>query len=77
MNAYPNAPQAWDRTRQMAHRLGVDLPRAMFDGWLTRRDLDGILCACEACTQTPCLPAAAPDLPGLCATRSDLESLRF
>jgi hypothetical protein len=77
MNAYPNAPLAWDRTRQMARRLGVDLPRAVFDGWLTRRDLDGLLCACEACGKPGCGTQEPPDLPGLCWNHCDLESLRL
>lgn len=82
MNAYPNAPQAWDRTRVMARSLGVDLPRAIFDGWLTRRELDGLVCACDACALDECSTqaqagTAAPDPALPCANRSDLESLRL
>ncbi len=82
MNAYPNAPLAWDRTRVMARKLGVDLPRAIFDGWLTRRELDGLVCACDACALDACGTSVqtigtAPDPALPCANRSDLESLRL
>lgn len=73
MNAYPNAPLAWDRTRLMARRLGVDLPRAVFDGWLTRRDLDSLVGACTACGKTACQTGQTT----ACSNRSDLESLRL
>lgn len=76
MQAYPNAPLAWDRTRTMARRLGVDLPRAVFDGWLTRRDLDTLVCACAACSRPACRPDAAAQTAG-CTNASSLESLRL
>jgi len=83
MNAYPTAPLAWDRTRVMARTAGVDLVGAVLDGWLTRRELDGLVCACEACAQDQTCTdwqtglAAQPDLPAFCSNKSDLESLRL
>lgn len=74
MNAYPTAPQAWDRTRTLAMRLGVDLPRAVLDGWLTRRDLDRLVGACAACGKPACRPA---DATNRCATIADLDALRL
>lgn len=78
MNTYPTAPQAWDRTRHMARSIGVDLPRAVLDGWLTRRDLDSLVCACAACASTTCPPPATgrPE-PSACTNRATLESLRL
>ncbi len=74
------APQAWGLTQAMARRAGVDLPRAVVDGWLTRPEVAALVDACESCGQTPrCsqwLEAAmAPDLPGYCANKSDIEAL--
>ncbi len=77
MNAYPTAPHAWDRTRSLARRLGVDLPRAVVEGWLTRRDLDQLVGTCAACGKTACRPDRQTDLPGRCATAADLDALRL
>lgn len=74
MNAYPTAPQAWDRTRTLARRLGVDLPGAVLDGWLTRRDLDQLVGSCAACGRATCQPA---DLPRRCANAANLDALRI
>jgi len=83
MNAYPDSPQAWGRTRSMARSAGVDLVGAMVEGWLTRRDVDGLVGACDACGQdSNCRdwrrsPAAQPDLPGFCANKAGIEALRL
>lgn len=77
MNAYPTAPTAWGRTRALARRLDVDLPRAVVEGWLTRRDLDQLVETCAACGKPACRPEAQTDLPGRCATAADLDALRL
>lgn len=77
MNTYPTAPHAWSRTRLMARSLGVDLPRAVFDGWLTRRDLDRLVSACAACGQSSCRATAMTPPTQACSNRADLVSLRF
>jgi Family of unknown function (DUF6455) len=83
MIAYPNASQAWARTRAMARAAGVDLIGAVVEGWLTRRDLDDLVGACNACAQnTACAswgasPTLHPDLPAFCSNKSGLESLRL
>lgn len=81
MNAYPNTPLAWDRTRVMARSVGVDLVGAVVDGWLTRRDLDDLVCTCDACGQDSACQALSPrseiSLSALCTNQADLESLRL
>ena len=83
MNVYPDATQAWDRTIGMARSLGADLPRAVFEGWLTLRDLDGLVRRCKDCAQDGCKPAgmvrkgAETGVAAVCANRSDLEALRL
>ena len=36
MIGYPEAPKAWWLTRGMARISGVNLPRAVVEGWLQR-----------------------------------------
>jgi hypothetical protein len=83
MNVYPNSFKAWVRTREMARNAGVDLAGAVFEGWLTRRDLDGLVCACAACGQERTCSdwhsshAPQTDLPAFCSNKSEIESLRL
>lgn len=63
---------AWRRTRAMAGRRGVDLARAVVDGWLQRDELDGLVATCGSCgTEGSCMAATAP-----CPNSVALESLR-
>jgi hypothetical protein len=42
MIGYPEAPRAWWLTRGMARISGVNLPRAVVEGWLQRDELEDI-----------------------------------
>ena len=45
--------EAWGLTKAMARRVGVDLPAAVVEGWLTRPEVSRLVCACESCGLTP------------------------
>lgn len=75
------SPQAWWLVRGMARRAGVDLPRAVFDGWFSRAELAGLVARCEAGScAADCLgwlsqghhPASPPPF---CAIRAELSAL--
>jgi hypothetical protein len=73
-------PDAWGLTKAMARRVGVDLPSAVVEGWLTRPEVARLVCACESCGLTPlCADWLArvrqPDLPGYCRNKDDIEAL--
>lgn len=82
MLTYGEAPMAYGLTRGMARVIGVDLVRAVTEGWISRDDLAGLVDTCAACTQRARCAAwlgetvAAPALPGYCANKSGLEALR-
>lgn len=68
-------PGAFWRTHRMAGAAGVDLPRAVVDGWLERRELAELLSQCSACAlDSACRPE--PPLPALCPNRARIEALR-
>lgn len=63
---------AWRRTRAMAGRRGVDLARAVVEGWLQRGEVCGLLSTCATCGQDGlCLAATTP-----CPNWQALEALR-
>ena len=67
-----NNDTAWRRTRALAGRRGVDLARAVVDGWLQRDELNGLVAACNTCgTDGPCVAPTA-----LCPNSVALEALR-
>lgn len=81
MIGYVEAPRAWWLTHGMARAAGVNLPGAVVDGFVTRRELAELVhrcqtCGCSAqCTQwlgSARWPAA---LPGYCPNKAELESL--
>ena len=81
MIGYSEAPMAWRLTRGMARVLGVNLPTAVVDGWLSRAELATLVNRCQACSQqaacTAWLATAAtsPCLPVFCPNKPELEVL--
>ncbi|WP_232622628.1 DUF6455 family protein [Pseudorhodobacter sp. MZDSW-24AT] len=81
MIGYAESPLAWGLTRGMARLLGVNLPSAVVEGWLTRRELGQLVARCEACGQkSACtawlaIAAGTPCLPVFCPNKSALEVL--
>lgn len=69
----PAQPRAFWRTHRMAGAAGVDLPRAVVEGWLDRRELSDLLTRCAACALDA---ACAPSLPALCPNRARIDALR-
>lgn len=49
MIGYTDAPRAWWLVRGMARVAGVNLPRAVVDGWITREELAEMVSRCEQC----------------------------
>lgn len=81
MIGYVEAPQAWWLTNGMARSVGVNLPRAVIEGWLTRQELGVILARCERCGKSDaCIDWLAQaafhqPLPGFCDNKADIEAL--
>lgn len=82
MIGYVEAPRAWWLTHGMARAVGVNLPRAVIEGWLTRRELASLVNRCQACacseSCTSWLALAERDegaLPGFCCNKADIEAL--
>ncbi|MFN4130696.1 MAG: DUF6455 family protein [Paracoccaceae bacterium] len=81
MIGYSETPLAWGLTRGMARVLGVNLPSAVVEGWLSRKELGQLVDCCEACTQKPaCMAwlattAGSPCPPVFCPNKSALEVL--
>ncbi len=80
MFGFPEAPLAWWQTRGMARRAGVNLPRAVVDGWMSRAELGQIVARCAGCGQRArcdgflALPAEA-GVAGFCPNKPALEAL--
>ena len=81
MIGYPEAPKAWWLTRHMARVSGVNLPRAVVEGWLKRDELADIVSRCAGCGKgTPCeswlaTSGRALRMPDFCPNRHDIEAL--
>jgi hypothetical protein len=81
MIGYSDAPMAWGLTRGMARLLGVNLPNAVVDGWLSRAELARLVDRCQACGQKQACTAwlataaSAPCLPVFCPNKPELEVL--
>ena len=81
MIGYPEAPKAWWLTRGMARISGVNLPRAVVDGWLQRKELEHLITRCAACSRkadceawlTRSGPAQA--MPEFCPNKPGIEAL--
>lgn len=76
-----NVPMAWGLTRGMAGTLGVNLTRAVTEGWYSRSDLTRLVESCAACglaAQCVAWLAVTPKaetLPNFCRNKSDIEVL--
>lgn len=80
MIGWTEAPRTWPLADAMARKAGLDLPRAVLDGWLRRDELGRIVGRCTACGATDdCAgwiragQAAVP--PGFCANKAEIEAL--
>ena len=51
MLTYGEAPLAYGLTRGMARVIGVDLVRAVTEGWLSRAELGALVETCVGCRQ--------------------------
>lgn len=82
MIGYPQAPRAWSFTRGMARTMGVNLPNAVLEGWLSREELGGLVDKCLTCTSMrQCTNWLAHTveteaLPGFCPNAAALSALR-
>jgi hypothetical protein len=81
MIGYAEAPRAYGLTRGMARRAGVNLTGAVIDGWLTRRELAGMVDHCLRCGHIPaCTDFLAQhgqslSLPAFCDNKPGIEAL--
>ncbi len=82
MIGYAETPKAWWLTRGMARISGVNLPRAVVEGWLPRPELERLVKACAACTHgAQCegwlaQSGAARTMPDFCPNKAGIEGLR-
>lgn len=81
MIGYVEAPKAWGLTRGMARVLGLNLTRAVLEGWLTRDDLAVLVDRCQTCDRScDCTVwlsrmVSCEALPTYCPNKPALESL--
>jgi hypothetical protein len=81
MIGYPEAPKAWWLTRGMARISGVNLARAVVDGWLQRGELEYLVARCAAChAGLDCeawlaRSAEARQMPDFCPNKPGIEAL--
>ncbi|RUS60746.1 hypothetical protein EGN72_07535 [Pseudorhodobacter sp. E13] len=82
MIGYVEAPITWALVRGMARRAGVDVPAAVFEGWLSRAELARMVTRCQSagcakgCMDVLAKPECAKTAPPpFCAIKSDLEAL--
>jgi hypothetical protein len=81
MIGYPEAPRAWWLTRGMARIGGVNLPQAVVEGWLSRKELADLVLRCASCGRGESCDSwlAAPDakaaMPGFCPNKPGIDAL--
>lgn len=81
MIGYPEAPKAWWLTRGMARISGVNLPRAVVEGWLQRAELEEFISRCAACrSKRDCEvwlvgSGTAQAMPDFCPNKPGIEAL--
>lgn len=81
MIGYPEAPKAWWLTRGMARISGVNLPRAVVEGWLQRAELEDLIIRCAACRRKSDCEAwlmrsgPARAMPEFCPNKAGIEAL--
>jgi hypothetical protein len=82
MIGFVEAPITWGLVRGMARRAGLDVPRAVVEGWLTRAELAAIITRCQTagcskgCMDVLAKPVAATQAPpSFCVIGAELEAL--
>lgn len=81
MIGYVEAPRAWWLTHGMARAAGVSLPRAVTEGWLSRRELAALVARCqgcgcaEQCSSWLATATAQGALPEFCGNKAEIEAL--
>lgn len=81
MFGYAEAPRAWGMTRGMARVVGVNLPDAVIEGWLSRAELAGLVDHCQKCSHVAeCTDflahrVQADALPAFCGNKAGIEAL--
>lgn len=81
MIGFVEAPRAWSLTEGMARVAGVNLPGAVIEGWLSRRELAQLVGRCQTCSKgADCIgwlarSGNATTLPGFCRNKADIEAL--
>lgn len=81
MIGYVEAPLAWGLTRGMAQVLGLSLPEAVVDGWLSRSELATLVGRCQVCERSAdctgwlARVAKADALPDYCPNKATIEAL--
>lgn len=81
MIGYPEAPKAWWLTRGMARISGVNLPRAVVEGWLQRDELEELITRCAACGRSELCETwlagsgSAGAMPEFCPNKAGIEAL--
>ena len=81
MIGYPEAPKAWWLTRGMARISGVNLPRAVVEGWLQREELEQLIARCAACRRSEVCETwlvqsgTAHAMPDFCPNKPGIEAL--
>lgn len=81
MIGFPEAPKAWWLTRGMARISGVNLARAVVEGWLQRDELDDLISRCAACSRGELCETwlmksgSAQTMPDFCPNKARIEAL--
>ncbi len=81
MIGYVEAPQAWFLTQGMARAVGVNLPSAVVEGWLSRAELAKLVERCQRCgkgdecTSWLVRPEIRAVLPAFCDNKAEIEAL--
>ena len=81
MIGYPETPKAWWLTRGMARISGVNLPRAVVEGWLPRSELEDLIARCASCTHGEICESwlmrsgSAEAMPSFCPNKAGIEAL--
>jgi hypothetical protein len=80
MLGFTEAPLAWGLTQGMARVVGVNLPAAVVEGWLSRAELARLVSRCQTCGRAQaCIHwlavARNAPMPDACPNKPELESL--